>query len=182
MAAILGLGPEAVAEICAEAAQGEVVSPANLNGAAQVVIAGNAAAVERAVEAARAAGAKRAVPLAVSAPFHCTLMRPAAVRLRPVLEAIEFRSPRVPVYTNVDAAAVDSGPAAREALIRQVESPVRWQEAAERMVADGYDTFVEVGPGSVLTGLMRRVNRKLRLFNVENPEGVEKVAAELGGS
>jgi [acyl-carrier-protein] S-malonyltransferase len=181
MAAIIGLDAETIASLCEASAQSEIVSAANLNGAGQVVIAGHAAAVGRAVEAAKAAGAKRAVPLAVSAPFHCALMRPAAERLRPVLEAIEFRDPAVAVYTNADAAPVREGASARDALVRQVQSPVRWLEAAERMVADGYDTFVEVGPGKVLTGLMRRVDRKLRLFNVETPDGVEKVVSELGG-
>jgi len=182
MAAILGLDAEQVERICAEAAGGEVVSPANLNAPGQVVIAGHAPAVERAGAAARQAGAKRVVPLAVSAPFHCALMRPAAERLQPVLDAIRFADPRVPVFTNVDAAPVGDGAAARDALLRQVSSPVRWHAAAEAMVAAGFDTFVEVGPGRVLSGLMRRVGRDLRVFSVGEPEEVERVAAELGGA
>jgi [acyl-carrier-protein] S-malonyltransferase len=182
MAAILGLAPARVAEICAEAAGTEVVGPANMNGPGQVVIAGHAGAVQRASEAARHAGAKRAVPLPVSAPFHCSLMEPAADRLRPVLEGIEFADPRVPVFTNVDAAPVTQGIAAREALLRQVASPVRWHELAEAMVAEGFDTFVELGPGRVLSGLMRRISRDLRVFGVSEPDDVEKVAGELGGA
>jgi len=182
MAAILGLDGEQVERICADAAGGEVLSPANLNAPGQVVIAGHAPAVARASEAAKRAGAKRAVPLAVSAPFHCALMRPAEERLRPVLEAIRFRDPGVPVFTNVDAAPVSRGAAARDALLRQVASPVRWHELAAAMVAAGLDTFVEVGPGRVLSGLMRRVGRDLRVFSVGEPDEVEQVAAELGGT
>jgi [acyl-carrier-protein] S-malonyltransferase len=182
MAAILGLRREEVQRLCAEAAGTEVVSPANMNGPDQVVIAGHAQAVERASAAARQAGARRAVPLAVSAPFHCALMEPAAERLRPVLEAVGFADPRIPVFTNVDAAPVTSGDAAREALLRQVAHPVRWHDLAEAMVAAGFDTFVEVGPGRVLSGLMRRVSRDLRVFSVSDPAEVEQVSAELGGT
>jgi [acyl-carrier-protein] S-malonyltransferase len=182
MAAILGLSSEEVSGLCAEAASGEVVSPANLNAPGQVVIAGHAAAVERVSEAARKAGAKRAVPLAVSAPFHCALMEPAAERLQEVLGRVQFADPAVPVFTNVDAEPVSSGGAARDALLRQVVSPVRWHELALAMVGAGFDTFVEVGPGKVLSGLMRRVRRDLRVFAVSDPDEVERVAGELGGA
>jgi [acyl-carrier-protein] S-malonyltransferase len=182
MAAILGLEGEVVERLCAESAGDQVVSPANWNARGQVVIAGHAAAVKRAVQAARDAGAKRAVPLSVSAPFHCALMRPAAEQLRPVLESIQFAEPAIPVYTNVDAAPVTEGAAAREALLRQVDHPVRWHEAAQAMVAAGFDTFVEAGPGRVLSGLMRRVAKDLRVMNVADPDGVEQAVKELGES
>jgi [acyl-carrier-protein] S-malonyltransferase len=182
MAAILGLDPRRVAEICLAAAQGEVVSPANLNGPSQVVIAGAAAAVERAILAAKEAGAKRAVPLRVSAPFHCELMRPAADALSPVLDATEFRDPSVPIYCNVDAKPIASGSAAREALVRQVVSPVRWQEQIEAMLRDGIETFVEVGPGKVLAGLVRAIRRDVRVLPAGDPTGVEAAAMELANS
>jgi [acyl-carrier-protein] S-malonyltransferase len=181
MAAIIGLDADRVESICREAARGRVLSPANLNGPGQVVIAGHADAVQRAVEAASAAGAKRAIPLTVSAPFHCALMEPAARRLVPVLEETAFADPSVPVFVNVDAAAVTSGGAAREALIRQVASPVRWQDLVTAMAASGIDTIVEIGPGRVLSGLARRIDRSLTTLAVSDPEGVEKVAAALGG-
>jgi len=180
MAAILGLDPKRVEEVCREAAGNEVVSPANLNGPSQVVIAGHAAAVERAMVASKEAGAKRAVPLKVSAPFHCALMQPAAEQLRPVLEQSEFGNPQVPVYCNVDASPLDSGEAALEALVRQVVAPVRWQELIEAMLADGIETFVEVGPGRVLAGLVRAIRREVRVLPAGDAEGVEAVAAELG--
>ena len=182
MAAILGLDVAEVDRICREAAGGEVVGPANRNGPGQVVIAGHRAAVERAVAAAREAGAKRAVPLPVSAPFHCSLMVAAAERLRPVLEDLCFEAPGIPVYTNVDAAPVSDGAQAREALVRQVASPVRWHELVERMVADGIDTFVEVGPGKVLAGLVRRIHKGAKILSAGDADGVEAVARECGGS
>ena len=132
--------------------------------------------------AATAAGARRAVPLPVSAPFHCALMEPAAGRLEPVLAAIPFEDPGFPVYTNVDAEPVHTAESARQALVRQVASPVRWQQLIERMVADGFDTFVEVGPGKVLSGLIRRIDRRARVLNVFDPEQARVAAGELGGS
>ena len=180
MAAILGLDPQRVDEVCRECAGDEVVSPANLNGPSQVVIAGHAGAVERAMVAAEEAGAKRVVLLKVSAPFHCALMQPAAEQLRPVLEQAEFRDPQVPIYCNVDASLLDSGEAAREALVRQVTAPVRWQELIERMLADGIETFVEVGPSKVLAGLVRAIRRGVRVLPAGDMKGVEAAAAELG--
>jgi [acyl-carrier-protein] S-malonyltransferase len=180
MAAVLGLERETVERACREAAQSEVVSPANYNGPAQVVIAGHTAAVERASAACRQSGAKRVVPLPVSAPFHCALMQPAAERLRDELERLRFKDPQIPVYTNVDAVAVHRGDAARDALVRQVASPVLWQDLAQAMLDAGVDTFVEVGPGSVLSGLVRRLRKGVRVYPVGDPAGLERAVAELG--
>ena len=179
MAAVLGLDPARVAEICGQAGRGEVVSPANLNGPSQVVVAGHAAAVRRAGELAREAGARRVVELAVSAPFHCALMRPAAEGLRPLLEAMPFRDPSFDVYCNVDAAPVRSGGAAREALVRQIEGPVRWQETVEALLARGVDTFVELGPGQVLSGLVRAIQRSATTLQVGDPAGLARSVEAL---
>jgi [acyl-carrier-protein] S-malonyltransferase len=179
MAAVLGLDPERVAELCRASASGEVVSPANLNGPAQVVVAGHAGAVERAMQAARDAGARRVVALAVSAPFHCSLMEPAAERLRPVLEGIGFEEGEFPVYTNVDARRVEDSAAARDALIRQVVAPVRWQETIEAMLDDGIEAFVEVGPGKVLSGLVRGIRKGVPTYHAGEPDGLGKAVKEL---
>lgn len=168
MAAILGLSPSDVAEICKKAAGSEVVSAANLNSPEQIAISGHAGAVKRAVEIASQSGAKRAVMLAVSAPFHCALMLPAQARFEPDLRATKFTAPRFPVITNVDAEAVESGDEAREALIRQVSSPVRWLESVREMIDQGANIFVEVGPGKVLSGLLRQIDRSVRCCNVED--------------
>jgi [acyl-carrier-protein] S-malonyltransferase len=168
MAAILGMSSADVAEVCKKAAEGEVVSPANLNSPEQTVIAGSAAAVKRAVETASQAGAKRAVVLAVSAPFHCTMLSPAQQRLEPDLRAVKFSAPKFPVITNVDAEAVETGDEARESLIRQVTMPVRWLDSVREMIEAGVNIFVEVGPGKVLTGLMRQIDRSVRVLNVED--------------
>ena len=180
MAAILGLAPAEVAEICKKAAGGEVVSAANLNSPEQTVISGNAAAVKRAVETASQSGAKRAVILPVSAPFHCTLMKPVETRLEADLRAAEFGPLRFPLITNVDAEATTTGEEARDALIRQVCMPVRWEESIHEMIAQDVRIFVEVGPGRVLSGLLRQIDRSVRSFNVEDAASlqstVEKVA------
>lgn len=168
MAAVLGLAPAVVAEICKKAADGEVVSPANLNSPEQTVISGHAAAVKRAVEIASASGAKRAVILPVSAPFHSDLMTPAQQRLEPDLRAVTFHPLRFPLITNVGAEAILTGEEAREALIRQVCLPVRWEDSIREMVASGVSTFVEVGPGRVLSGLLRQIDRSVHCFNVED--------------
>ena len=181
MAAVIGLDPEEVDRLCQEAAEGEVLSPANINAPGQIVIAGNTAAVDRAIARSRDAGAKRAVRLPVSAPFHCSLMTPAADRLKIVLDGQNFADPGVPVYTNVDATPVDRGASARDALVRQVASPVRWAELAGAMFDSGIETFVELGPGKVLGGLMRRIRRDAQVLGVDTPEGLEKALAELGG-
>lgn len=180
MAAIIGLDADVVDTVCADAAAGDVVSPANLNSPGQVVIAGDTAAVERAVAIAKERGAKRALPLPVSAPFHCARMEPAAERLLPVLRAIPFRDPGYPVITNVDALAVTAGDPARDALYRQVASPVRWIEVMQAMIADGIDTFVEVGPGKVLSGLARRIDRSVSVHAVSDPDGVDGLARAFG--
>ena len=166
MAAILGLDRAAVEGACAATAEGQIVSVANINGPGQIVIAGHAAAVKRACAAAIASGASRAVPLQVSAPFHCALMEPAARRLSPVLAAVTFCDPSIPVYTNVDATPVKTAAASRDALGRQVASPVRWEEEILKMAEDGIDTFVEFGPGRVLAGLVRRIRKDLRVHSV----------------
>jgi [acyl-carrier-protein] S-malonyltransferase len=179
MAAILALDLAAVEEACRLSAQGQVVTPANINGPGQVVIAGHAAAVDRAIWACKSAGAKRAVRLAVSAPFHCALMMPAQQRLAADLDRTTFREPRVPLVNNVDARPIRTAAEAREGLIRQVSAPVRWQECAETLVREGVDTFVEVGPGTVLIGLLKRIAPGARLFNVQDPESLKKTLSAL---
>jgi [acyl-carrier-protein] S-malonyltransferase len=177
MAAILGLDGDAVARACEQAAQGEVVSPANLNAPGQVVIAGAAAAVGRAIEHAKALGAKRAIPLQVSAPFHCALMAPAEQRLAPELRALKTARPRVPVIANVDAQPKTDAAAAIEALIRQVSAPVRWEDVMRRLVADGATTFVEVGPGTVLCGLGKKIARDTTFVGFDAPEHLARIEA-----
>jgi [acyl-carrier-protein] S-malonyltransferase len=173
MAAILGLDAEQVRQACEEAAQGEVVSPANLNAPGQVVIAGTTAAVERAGAAAKARGAKRVMPLAVSAPFHCALMKPAEARLAPELRALATQTPRQPIVANVDAELKRDGSAAIDALIRQVSGAVRWEDVVRRLASEGVRTYVEVGPGTVLTGLVRKIDREARAYAVEDDKGVQ---------
>jgi [acyl-carrier-protein] S-malonyltransferase len=168
MAAILGMAPSDVADVCKKASQGEVVSPANLNSPEQTVISGTAAAVKRAVEIASQSGAKRAVILPVSAPFHCALMMPAQKRLETDLRAARFSSLKFPLITNVDAEAITTGDEARESLIRQVTSPVRWLDSIREMIEAGVSVFVEVGPGKVLCGLLRQIDRSVRALNVED--------------
>jgi [acyl-carrier-protein] S-malonyltransferase len=181
MAAILGLDRPAVERVCAEVGSGEVVSVANVNSPGQIVIAGHAAAVGRACAAALAAGAHRAIPLPVSAPFHCSLMEPAARRLSEVLSHVTFCDPSIPVYTNVDAAPVGSAAASRDALVRQVASSVRWEEEILTMAGDGIDTFVEFGPGRVLAGLVRRIRKDLKMFSVPDVAGLDAALLALAG-
>lgn len=182
MAAIMGLSPADVAEVCKKAAQGEVVSPANLNSPEQIVISGAAAAVKRAVEIASQSGAKRAVILPVSAPFHCALMLPAQQRLEPDLRAAKFGSLRFPVITNVDAEAVTSGDEARDALIRQVTLPVRWLDSVREMIDQGVTIFVEVGPGKVLAGLLRQIDRSVRCFGVEDAASLQSTLDKIAAA
>ena len=180
MAALMGLDdPEAVAEACRQASQGQVVSPANDNAPGQVVIAGHAEAVARAVEAAKALGCRKAVMLPVSAPFHCALMAPAREHLTPVLEALAVSDPRWPVVANVDVRPTVSAPEIRPKLSAQVDSPVRWRETLLFLKASGVDTLIEAGPGTVLCGLAKRVDRDWRLLNVDGPESLEKTIAAL---
>ncbi len=178
MAAIIGLPAAEVELIALQASGDEVCAVANYNAPIQTVVAGHRPAVERAVTLAREGGAKRALLLPVSAPFHCELMRPAREALTPLLEACEFADPRVPLITNVDAAPVTTGAAARQALARQVDSPVRWVESVERLVADhGVRRIVEIGPGTVLSGLVRRIERDVQTANLAEPAGLAGLQA-----
>jgi [acyl-carrier-protein] S-malonyltransferase len=181
MAAIMGLSHAVVLDVCKRAAQGEVCAPANLNSPEQTVISGDAGAVKRAVELASQAGAKRAVILPVSAPFHSALMMPMQEKLEKDLRSTEFSDLRVPLVTNVDADTITKGVEAREALIRQVSMPVRWEESVRLLIDEGVNTFVEVGPGRVLTGLLRQIERSVAALNVEDEKSlaatVEKIAA-----
>jgi [acyl-carrier-protein] S-malonyltransferase len=179
MAAILGLPPSEVAEVCKKAADHEVVSPANLNSPEQTVISGSAAAVKRAVEIASQSGAKRAVMLPVSAPFHCAMMAPAQQRLEADLRAANFHTLKFPVITNVDAESVTTGDEARDALIRQVTQPVRWLDSIHEMIEAGVTVFVEVGPGKVLSGLLRQIDRSIRAFNVEDSASLEAAIEKI---
>jgi len=170
MAAILGLDADAVARACEDAAQGEVVSPANINGAGQVVIAGATAAVQRAGERAKALGAKRVIPLAVSAPFHCALLKPAEERLEPELRALAVQNPRVPVVANVDAEPKRDAASAIDALVRQVSAPVRWEQVIRRLASEGVTNYVEVGPGTVLSGLVKKIHKEAVVSNFAGPD------------
>jgi [acyl-carrier-protein] S-malonyltransferase len=180
MAAVIGADLKDIERACVEASQGQVCAPANINSPGQVVIAGHAEAVERASELLRTAGAKRVLKLNVSAPFHSALMMPAQERLAVDLEAVSFNNLTVPLVTNVDAEIIRKGAAARESLVRQVSSPVRWLESIELLIKEGVDTFVEVGPGKVLTGLMRQISREVKCFNVEDAASLKSTAASLG--
>jgi len=182
MAAILGLSPTEVADICKKAAENDVVSPANLNSPEQTVISGSAAAVKRAVEIASQSGAKRAVILPVSAPFHCALMMPAQQRLEADLRATQFNALKIPLITNVDAQAITTGEEARNALIRQVTAPVRWLDSIREMIESGVTVFVEVGPGKVLTGLLRQIDRSVRVFNVEDSASLQSTMEKLAAA
>ncbi len=168
MAAILGLGLDALAVVCSEAAQGQVVAPANFNSDGQVVIAGHTEAVDRAIVLAKEKGAKRAMPLPVSAPFHCSLMVPAGDRLATVLDCIEIGKMTLPVITNVEAVPNQDSALVRELLVKQVSAPVRWQETVASMVELGVDHYVEIGPGKVLSGLAKRMAKGSKIQNVQN--------------
>jgi [acyl-carrier-protein] S-malonyltransferase len=175
MSAILGLDADAVASACRDAAAetgGRVVSPANINAPGQVVIAGHHDAVARAGALAKEKGAKRVIPLAVSAPFHCALMKPAEERLAPELRALTTNDPSIPVVANVDAAPKRDARSAIEALIQQVSSPVRWDDVVRRLIAEGVTRFVELGPGTVLAGLIRKIDRSVTVVSVEDAAGV----------
>ena len=174
MAAVLGADIETVEAVCKEAArEGEICSPANLNSPGQIVIAGSAAAVERALPILKERGAKRAIPLKVSAPFHCALMLPAQERLAADLDGVEFKDLSVPLVTNVDAAVIRTGAEARASLVRQVSSPVRWRESIELLSREGVGLFIEVGPGKVLSGLVRQTAPQARAANVEDAASLE---------
>jgi [acyl-carrier-protein] S-malonyltransferase len=182
MAAILALDLAALENVCLQAQQetGETVSAANINSPDQIVISGTKAAVERAAELAKQAGAKRAVMLPVSAPFHCSLMQPAQDRLAVDLRALKFTKPEIPVVTNVDAKLISSADEARDALIHQVTGAVQWVRSIQTLIEQGVQTFVEVGPGKVLTGLLRQIDRSKMGLNVENEESLAKALQALG--
>ena len=182
MAAILGLDADQVSAACAEtmtALPGRVVSAANLNAPGQVVIAGHADAVAKASDRAKELGAKRAIPLAVSAPFHCALMKPAEDRLVPELRALPTSDPKFPVIANVDAEPKRDARAAIDALIRQVSSPVRWEQVVRRLIAEGATTFVELGPGSVLAGLIKKIDRGVTVMSIEDEQGLDAAHAQI---
>lgn len=179
MAAVIGGDDDAIAQACAEASQGEIVEPVNYNGPGQVVIAGHRAAVERAMAAAKARGAKRAMLLPVSAPFHSSLLAPAAKRLARRLADVELASPRVPVVHNVDVTTHDTAAAMRDALARQAASPVRWTETMRYLVAHGVTSVVECGPGRVLAGLARRVDDSLATYSLTDPAALADARTAL---
>jgi [acyl-carrier-protein] S-malonyltransferase len=182
MAAVLGLDDDAVRKVCAAAAQGEVLEAVNYNSPGQVVIAGHATAVARGVDQARAAGAKRALVLPVSVPSHCQLMHPAAVRLMERLRDVPMESPAVPVLHNVDVEAHAAADSIRDALVRQIESPVRWVETVQKMLAAGVDRIVECGPGRVLAGLNKRIDKRVETLPVYDPATLRDALARCAGA
>jgi [acyl-carrier-protein] S-malonyltransferase len=173
MAALIGPSVEDAQAICEEAAQGEVVSVANINAPGQIVIAGTKTGIDRAIEVAKKRGVRRAPPLPVSAPFHCELMKPAAERLAPLLDEAPFKDLWFALVSNVDASPIGTATAVRNALLRQVASPVRWVESVEKMVAMGVKRFVEIGPGSVLAGLIKRIDSSVEVLNVSDVPSLE---------
>ena len=181
MAAVMGLDEETLAQACKDAAEGEVVSPANLNAPGQIVIAGHSEAVQRAGARAKALGARRVVALAVSAPFHCALMQPAEKRLAPELRSLVVSDPSTPVVANVDAEPKRDAASAIDALVSQVTAPVRWEQVVRRLASEGVDTYLEVGAGSVLSGLIRRIDRSARVLAVSDPESVDEAVSSLAG-
>jgi [acyl-carrier-protein] S-malonyltransferase len=182
MAAILALPLDILCEVSQEAAHGEVCSPANINSGDQIVISGNKAAVERAAELAKQKGAKRAVMLPVSAPFHCSLMQPAQDRLALDLKGLTFNEMEIPLVTNVDAEIIQNPMKARDALIRQVTGAVQWEKSMKLLAGQGVHTFIEVGPGKVLCGLMRQIDRSRTCFNVEDESSLQKTINHFAGA
>ncbi|HEV2991309.1 MAG TPA: ACP S-malonyltransferase [Candidatus Angelobacter sp.] len=175
MAAVLGMAIAELEKVCAEAAQGEVVAPANINSPEQIAISGHQTAVERAAGLAKQRGAKKTVILQVSAPFHCALMQPAQDRLAEDLRRLQFNNPTIPVIANIDGEPKIFAEASRQALVRQVTGAVQWTRCAQKLIALGAQRFVEVGPGKVLTGLMRQIDRAQNCVNVENEASLQKV-------
>ena len=182
MAALLGVDLATAEQLCVEAAQGEVVGVANINSPGQIVIAGHRTGVERAVAAAAARGGKKSVLLPVSAPFHCALMKPAADRLAAELERVAVSDPRIPVVRNVDGGVTRTADEVRSFLVQQVASPVRWTDCVERLAREGATGFLEVGPGRVLTGLLKRTLDGARGHTVEDPASLDKAVAAVGGA
>jgi len=182
MAAVMGADVETVEQACEEARQGEVCSPANINSPNQIVIAGHAGAVDRCLNVLKERWGKRAIKLNVSAPFHCALMMPAQERLSAELEKLEFNDLRLPLVTNVDAAVIREGAAARDALVRQVSSPVRWLESVQLLIREGAERFVEVGPGKVLCGLVRQIERAASCVTTGDAAGLQAAKEALAGA
>ncbi len=180
MAAVRGAELAEIEKVCGEASQGQVCAPANINSSNQVVIAGNSEAIDRAIELLKEKGAKRVVKLKVSAPFHCALMMPAQERLAADLEALSLDDLLIPLVSNVDAAEVRRAVDAKDSLVRQVSSPVRWLESVKLLIREGVDTFVEVGPGRVLSGLMRQISREVKSLNVEATASLKSTGVNLG--
>ncbi len=178
MAVVIGLNQEGIEQVCAEVAGDQVVSAANLNTPNQIAISGDTQAVERAVVKAKELGAKRVVPLSVSAPFHCALMKPAEDRLEPELRGLVVRDPSVPVVANIDATPKRTGKESVEALISQVSLPVLWEASVRTLIDKGVTTFLEVGPGRVLTGSIKKTDRSVSVLNVEDPDSFGSVEAE----
>ena len=174
MAALIGPSVDEVRSICEEAAEGDILSIANINAPGQIVIAGTRAAIDRAIAVAKARGVRRALPLPVSAPFHCALMKPAEERLKPLLDDAAFKDLWMSLVSNVDASPIGTATAVRNALVRQVASPVRWVESVQKMVSMGVRRFVEIGPGAVLTGLIKRIDPSVELINVSDVPSIEK--------
>lgn len=179
MAAILGADLADVMNACGEAQEGQVCNPANINSPSQIVIAGDTAAVERAMVLLKERGAKRTIKLNVSAPFHCSLMMPAQEQLALDFEKIEFTDLRVPLVTNVDASVIETGDEVGDALVRQVSAPVRWRESVELLIQKGVDRFIEVGPGKVLSGLVRHINHDVRAMHIEDAASLRSTLAAL---
>jgi [acyl-carrier-protein] S-malonyltransferase len=177
MAALIGPSVDDARAICEEASQGEVLSVANINAPGQIVIAGTKAGIERAIDVAKKRGVRRALPLPVSAPFHCELMKPAEERLKPILDEAHFKDLWVALISNVDASPIGTANAVRNALLRQVASPVRWVESVEKMVAMGVKRFVEIGPGNVLAGLIKRIDAGVEIVNVSDVHSIEAFLA-----
>jgi [acyl-carrier-protein] S-malonyltransferase len=182
MAAILGLDLETIEKGCEEASQGQICSPANINSPSQIVIAGNAEAIDRACEILKEKGAKRAIKLNVSAPFHCALMMPAQEKLHEDLKKLKYNDLQFPLIENVSAEINSNGSRICDALTKQVSSPVRWLQSVENLVKLGVDTFVEVGAGKVLSGLVKQINRDVRILNVENSESLKQSLESIGSN
>ena len=180
MAAIIGLDSDLIDAVCAEAAQDQVLQPANFNSPGQIVISGHTEAVQRGIEIAKSKGAKKGVLLPVSAPFHCALMHPAALAMTKIIENSEFTPPTIPVINNADAMILDSEPSAvRNSLIRQITAPVKWEQTVNLLVQQGVDTFIEIGPGKVLTNLVKRIAKGCALFSVEDILSLNKLKESL---
>jgi [acyl-carrier-protein] S-malonyltransferase len=177
MAAVIGLGPDVVAEICREVAQGDVVEVANLNAPMQTVVAGHAAAVDRVGAIARARGAKRVLLLPVSAPFHSSLMRPIAMAFAAILGGLDIRDPRIPFIAGRDAQSKRTAGEVIQSLIEQLDNPVRWVEVIRRLTAEGVEIFIELGPGKVLSGLIKRIDETLQVYHIEDRESLEETLA-----